>query len=87
MQNSMQDVANKLIEALERLTDDELTATPEDLEREVKRANAMSSVGDTIIDMAKLQLEVVRMQNNYEEKAEVLPDLLKYEKPKKIASV
>lgn len=87
MQNSMQDVANKLIEQLERLTDDELTSTVEDLEKETKRAQAMIGVSDTIIEMGKLQLEVVKMQSDFEKKADALPDLLEYNKPKRIVGV
>lgn len=55
MQNKLVDLNNYLFEALERITDDELS--PEDLDREIARAKAVTTVAETVIHNGELVLE------------------------------
>jgi hypothetical protein len=54
MKNKIQDLRDHLFEQMERLNNDELT--PEELQREVTRASAMSELGKVIVDSAKTQV-------------------------------
>lgn len=54
MKNKIQDLRDHLFEQMERLNDDKLT--PEELQREITRASAMSELGKVIVDSAKTQV-------------------------------
>lgn len=56
--NSLPDLSEYLFGQLDALSNDDLT--PEQLELEVQRAKAMTSVGKTIIDSAKVVLEATK---------------------------
>lgn len=51
MKNSLQDLNNYLFESLERINDDDLT--DEELEKEIKRSEAVTKVANTIINNAE----------------------------------
>lgn len=54
MKNKISDLRNHLFAQMERLNDPDLK--PEDLQKEIQRANAMSELGKVIVDSAKTQV-------------------------------
>lgn len=58
MKNTLTDLNNYLFEALERINDDSLSE--ENLEKEIKRADATNKVAKTIIDNAQVQLQAMK---------------------------
>lgn len=52
MKNKLNDLNNHLFEQMERLNDEDLSS--EELEREIKRAKAMSSIASNIVSNADL---------------------------------
>lgn len=64
MKNSLNDLHNHLFEQLERLNDDDLSG--EELEKEIKRSKAITSVAEKIIDNAKIALDSQKfIEENY----------------------
>ena len=55
MKNTLEDLNNYLFEQLERLQDDDLTE--EQLEKEIRRSEAVQSVAKTIIENGSLALK------------------------------
>ena len=55
MKNTLRDLNNYLFECIERITDDELSA--EELDKEIKRSNAVQNVAKNIIENSKLALD------------------------------
>jgi hypothetical protein len=58
MKNKLQDLRDHLFEQLERVKDAD---TPDELDREVKRANAMIGVAGQITATAKLEVDYARV--------------------------
>ena len=58
MKNSLQDLNNYLFESLARINDDDLT--DEELEKEIKRSEAVTKVASTIINNAEVQLKALQ---------------------------
>ncbi len=54
MRNKSINLRNHLFEALERLQNDELT--PEELQQEIQRSQAVSDVANSIINLAKAEI-------------------------------
>lgn len=75
MKNDLQSLNDYLFEELERLNDDEELKTEENLDREVKRSKAITSVAKTIVDNANVVLEAMKFKNEYGLKKE-LPKML-----------
>lgn len=71
MKNRLSDLNNHLFAQLERLSDDSLT--PEQIEQEVKRADAIVQVSDQIVGNAELQLKAAKLFADHG--ASVLPHL------------
>lgn len=71
MKNKLVDLNNHLFAQLERLADENMTA--EQLEAEVKRAEAIVNVADKITENAKTQLVAARLFA--EHGAQILPHL------------
>lgn len=63
MKNKLTDLNNHLFAQLERLSDEELT--PEQIEQEAKRADAVVAVADQIVRGADLQLKAVAILANH----------------------
>ena len=59
MKNKLSDLNNHLFAQLERLGDEGLT--PEQIEQEAKRANAIVSLSEQVIENADLQLKAVKL--------------------------
>lgn len=63
MNNNLTALNNYLFEALERLTDD--TLSEEELQREITRADAVTSVAETIIHNGELSLKALKHAEEY----------------------
>ena len=58
MNNSLTDLNNYLFEELERLNDDETLDQEGNLDKELKRAKAITGISTSIVNNAKLVLDV-----------------------------
>ena len=63
MKNTLSDLNNYLFEALERLQDDSLT--DEQLQREISRSKAVTTVAETVIHNGELALKTMQHLNEY----------------------
>lgn len=63
MKNTLTDLNNYLFETLERLTDDALTE--EEMEKEITRSKAVTSVAETIIHNGELALKAIKHDEEY----------------------
>ena len=63
MKNTLTDLNNYLFEAIERLNDDELTE--EQLDKEIKRSEAVQKIAKTIIDNGSLALQAKKHLDEY----------------------
>ena len=83
MKNTLTDLNNHLFEQIERLNDDELTK--EELDMEIKRLKAMSSISNQIIANAKVELEAAKIMidNGYDAGGR-LPTMLDYDKKNQV---
>ncbi len=71
MKNKLSDLNDHLFAQLEKLADENLT--PEGLEQEVARADAIVSIADQVVQTADLQLKAARLYADHG--AQVLPHL------------
>lgn len=80
MQNKLIDLNNHLFEMIERLNDEDLTV--EQLDKEIKRASAMSSISNQIINNAKVELEATKLVLEYSRSPQEvkLPIMVEYDK-------
>lgn len=75
IKNTLGDLNNSLFSQLEKLNDDDLTG--EDLEKEIRRSEAMSSIAEQIIHTGDLELKAIKHFDEYGYKREkAIPDLL-----------
>ena len=74
MKNTLADLNNHLFEQMERLNDDDLT--DEQLEKEIKRADAMTGVATQIIGNAHLILKATELNMEYSRGDNFVPKLL-----------
>ncbi len=63
MRNTLQDLNNHLFEQLERVNNNDLS--DEELEKEIKRADTVTKIGQTIINNAQVQLNAWKEANEY----------------------
>lgn len=63
MKNTLTDLNNYLFEAIERLNDDGLTE--EQLDKEIKRSEAVQKIAKTIIDNGSLALQAKKHLDEY----------------------
>lgn len=71
MKNTLGDLNNYLFEALERITDDNLS--PDELDRELKRGEAITQVAEAIIKNGELCLKAVKHADEW---AKPVPKML-----------
>lgn len=74
MKNTMADLNNHLFEQMERLNDEDLTN--EELEKEIRRAKAMTDVSSQIIENAALGLDAEKLRAAYGNREIHLPGML-----------
>lgn len=63
MRNTLNDLNNYLFEAIERINDDSLSE--EELDRELKRSDAVQKIAKTIIDNGNLALQAKKHLDEY----------------------
>lgn len=63
MKNTLTDLNNYLFEAIERINDDSLNE--EQLDKEIKRSEAMQKIAKTIIDNGTLALQAKKHLDEY----------------------
>jgi hypothetical protein len=59
MKNKVDDVRNHLVQVMEALNEENLA--PEDLERTIERAKAMSSLATSYVNAVKVELDAIRL--------------------------
>ena len=69
--NTMEDLNNHLFDQLERLLDEELSK--EQLEKEIMRSKAVTSVAEVIVRNGELALGVMKHVNEYRTDGELAP--------------
>ncbi len=74
MKNTLSDLNNYLFESIERVMDDDLS--DEELEREIKRSEAVQKVAKTIIDNGALALQAQKHFDEYGTETKVEMPLL-----------
>ena len=74
MKNTLADLNNHLFEQMERLNDDELT--DEQLEKEIKRADAMKDIATQIISNAQIVLKATELNMEYSRTDVAVPRML-----------
>lgn len=74
MKNTLTDLNNYLFESIERLNDDSLSV--EELEKEIKRSEAVQRVAKTIVDNGALALQAKKHFDEYGIKGEIAIPLL-----------
>ena len=57
----MTDVKNHLIEAMERLNDDEFVSDKETLEKEIKKANSLSLLAEQIVNIQQVEVNAMKV--------------------------
>ena len=72
--NTLVDLNNHLFEQMERLNDDDLT--PDELEKEIKRADAMKDIATQIINNASIVLKATELNMEYSRGDNCVPKLL-----------
>ena len=78
MRNTMIDLNNHLFEQMERLNDEELNS--EELEKEIRRAKAMTDLSGKIIENAALGLSAEKLRVEYGNREIHLPGMLESKK-------
>lgn len=63
MKNTLTDLNNYLFESIERLNEDSLS--PDELEKEIKRSEAVQKIAKTIIENGSLALQVKKHFDEY----------------------
>lgn len=76
MKNKLSDLNDHLFMAIERLNDEDLTE--EELDKEIKRAKAISDIAKPIIDNADLVLKAQKHMDEwgYRDAKRVMPEML-----------
>lgn len=74
MKNTLVDLNNHLFEQMERLNDDDLTM--EELEKEIKRTDAMKDIATQIIGNASILLKATELNMEYSRGDIAVPKML-----------
>jgi hypothetical protein len=64
MKNNLADLNNHLFAMLEELEDDDLEKDPQQLEKTLKKARAISSVSSQILKVANTQIQAIKTMEN-----------------------
>lgn len=64
MKNNLADLNNHLFAMLEELEDDDLEKDPQQLEKTLKKARAMSSISSQILKVANVQIQAIKTMEN-----------------------
>lgn len=75
MKNNLSALNDYLFESIERIQSDDLSA--EELEREIKRAEAVTEVAKVIVQNGELALKTMRHMEEYGVERAVVPAMLK----------
>jgi hypothetical protein len=67
--NKLSDLRDHLFSALERIDDDQLT--PEQLDYEIKKANAVANLSSMIIQSAKIEVDFIKVTGRLDSKTEL----------------
>jgi len=67
--NKLSDLRDHLFSALERIDDDQLTS--EQLESEIKKANAVANLSSMIIQSAKIEVDFIKVTGRLDSKTEL----------------
>lgn len=65
MKNSLSDLNNVLFEQLERLNDDDIMKKTQKAAAERERAKSIGAIAKQIIDGAKVQLDAIRLREEW----------------------
>ena len=74
MKNTLNDLNNHLFAQLERLGDEDMS--PEELTKEVQRAEAISKIAEVVIENANIALKAVQIKSNSLDADIILPKML-----------
>ena len=75
MKNNLSALNDYLFESIERIQSDELS--DEELDREIKRAEAVTEVAKVIVQNGELALKVMKYTEEYGTERPVIPAMLK----------
>lgn len=64
MKNNLADLNNHLFSMLEELEDDDLEKDPQQLEKTLKKARAISSISSQILKVANVQVQAIKTMEN-----------------------
>lgn len=64
MKNNLADLNNHLFAMLEELEDDDLEKDPQQLEKTLKKARAISSISSQILKVANVQVQAIKTMEN-----------------------
>lgn len=79
--NKLSDLRDHIFSALERIDDDQLS--PEQLENEIKKANAVANLSSMIIQSAKIEVDFIKVTGRLDSKTELFKSI---DSPKQLDS-
>ena len=59
--NKLEDLRNHLFEQLEKLSDDDILADNDKLQKEIQRTDAMCKIGNVLVQSAKAEIDFLKM--------------------------
>ena len=71
--NKLSDLRDHIFSALERIDDDQLR--PEQLENEIKKANAVANLSSMIIQSAKIEVDFIKVTGRLDSKTELFKSI------------
>jgi hypothetical protein len=71
--NKLSDLRDHLFSALERIDDDQLN--PEELDNEIKKANAVANLSSMIIQSAKIEVDFIKVTGRLDSKTELFKSI------------
>lgn len=71
--NKLSDLRDHIFSALERIDDDQLT--PEQLDYEIKKANAVANLSSMIIQSAKIEVDFIKVTGRLDSNTELFKSI------------